>query len=197
MVQAATDHRERLLAGLTESLANKPYREVTLSDITAAARVSRRTFYQHFANQDDCLLALTADTSTKMMHTLLSAVQQAADWSTTVQQVTHAYLNVIQAQPTLMKALYIETATLGLEGLQARRRIAETFAAFLQQQVEHRRQQGEKIRPINQACAVAIVAGINELILHYLIDDKASTLLELAPITCDIINRFVAPESCD
>ncbi len=197
MVQAATDHRERLLAGLTESLAHKPYREVTLSDITAAARVSRRTFYQHFANQDDCLLALTADTSAKMMQTLLSAVQLAADWPTTVQQVTHAYLNVIQAQPALMKALYIETATMGLEGLQARRRIAETFAALLQQQVEDRHQQGENIRPINQACAVAIVAGLNELILHYLIDDRASALLELAPVACDIINRFVAPETYD
>jgi len=193
MVKAATDHRERLLEGLTDSLGRKPYREVTLTDITAAARVSRRTFYQHFANKDECLLALAANTSVRMMRVVLTAVQNSSDWQETVERVTDAYLSFIHSQPPLMKALYIETSSMGLEGLKARRQIAETFAAFLVQQVDDRRRHGESLQAIDQNCAIVMVAGINELILHTLIDDRAHTLMELAPVAVGIINRFVMP----
>ncbi len=75
----------------------------------------------------------------------------------------------------------------------ARRQIAETFAAFLVQQVDGRRRHGESLQAIDQNCAIVMVAGINELILHTLIDDRAHTLMELAPVAVDIINRFVMP----
>lgn len=190
MVKAATDHRERLLAALTEVLAVRAYRDVTLTDITSTAKVSRRTFYEHFTNKDECLLALSADTSVRLMNTLLTAFSPADSWETMVGHTTSAYLEFIRAQPTLMQALYIETCTMGLAGLQARRRVAELFAAFLVQQVTVRQQQGELRRGIDQASAIAIVAGVNELILHYLMDNRADDLPQLAEVAGGIILRF-------
>ena len=187
MVKAALDHRERLLAGLAVVLESKPFRDVTLADIAAAANVSRRTFYEHFANKDECLLALSADTSRAMMQALLAELQPAAAWTEQVQRITATYLEVIARQPALMRALYIEAASTGLPGLTMRRKVAEAFAYFLVQQVQEQRRLGVAVLDIDQAMAVVLVAGINELILYYLMD--GADLASLAPVASAIIVR--------
>lgn len=187
MVKAALDHRERLLAGLAVVLESKPFRDVTLADIAAAANVSRRTFYEHFANKDECLLALSADTSRAMMQALLAELQPTAAWPEQVQRITATYLEVIARQPALMRALYIEAASTGLPGLTMRRKVAEAFASFLVQQVQEQRRLGVAVLDIDQAMAVVLVAGINELILYYLMD--GADLASLAPVASAIIVR--------
>lgn len=175
------DHRQRLLAGLAESLSSKAYRDITLADIAAAARVSRRTFYEQFPHKDACLIALCEDTSEMMMGVVIKALSPDKPWHTLVRDITQAYLVTIQAKPVLMRALYIELAALGDPGLRARRAVAERFARFLQQQVEHQRQLGEPLYPLELTTALVVVTGINELILYALMDDKGGQLLELAP----------------
>ena len=55
--QVAHNQRERLIAGLATAVAEKGYRAVTITDITKAARVSRRVFYENFEGKDECFLA--------------------------------------------------------------------------------------------------------------------------------------------
>lgn len=191
MNKPATDHKERLLEALTLCLERKSYRDITLADITRVAHVSRRTFYQHFANKDACLLALSATTSLQIMSCILTAYSPADNWPTLTTKITEAYLQFIRERPALMNALYVETATMGMEGLQARRQIAETFAQFLCQQVRVRISAGESLKQIDTATAIALVAGINELILYELMDAKAGSLLSLAVTAEKIINRAV------
>ncbi|WP_097460617.1 TetR/AcrR family transcriptional regulator [Mangrovitalea sediminis] len=180
-VPTTNDHRQRLLAGLADTLAHKAYRDITLADLAASARVSRRTFYEHFANKDACLLALCEDTSRDMMQVILHASAPEQAWPALVRDITRAYLTAIQAKPALMKALYIELASLGETGLAVRRRVAEQFAGFLQQQVERQRLSGVALQELGQPLALAIVTGINELILYALSDGRGDRLLELAP----------------
>lgn len=49
------NQRERLIAGATKAVAERGFAKVTVSDIIRHARVSRRTFYEHFANKEKCL----------------------------------------------------------------------------------------------------------------------------------------------
>jgi AcrR family transcriptional regulator len=55
--QVAHNQRERLIAGLATSVAEKGYRAVTITDITKQARVSRRVFYANFEGKEECFLA--------------------------------------------------------------------------------------------------------------------------------------------
>ena len=55
---AAAGHRERLLAGLAAALRERPYGDITVADVVRHARTSRRTFYEQFADKQDCLIAL-------------------------------------------------------------------------------------------------------------------------------------------
>jgi AcrR family transcriptional regulator len=191
MNKPATDHKERLLNALTACLTNKLYRDITLADITRAAQVSRRSFYQHFENKDACLLALSSDTSLKIMACIMNAYSPVDDWPSLTAKVTHAYLSFIQEHPALMNALYLETASMGHKGLAARRKVAELFAQFLCHQVSVRINIGEKIQSINHASAIAVIAGINELILYELMDGNSASLIQLSDTAEKLINRMV------
>jgi AcrR family transcriptional regulator len=52
-----TNQRRRLLEGIAAACAVKSYPAVTIKDITDAARVSRRTFYDLFSDKEACFLA--------------------------------------------------------------------------------------------------------------------------------------------
>ena len=71
MTAPARDHKDRLLSALENAMATKRYREVTLADITSSAKVSRRTFYEHFKNKDECLLALARTTSQRILKSII------------------------------------------------------------------------------------------------------------------------------
>ena len=88
MTAPASDHKDRLLSALENAMATKRYRDVTLADITSSAKVSRRTFYEHFTNKDECLLALARTTSKRIMNSVISSYDAADDGPQTVTKVT-------------------------------------------------------------------------------------------------------------
>src|SRR5262245_21674300 len=49
--------RERLLMAMLRAAAELTYREANVQDVLDRAGVSRPTFYEHFANKEDCFLA--------------------------------------------------------------------------------------------------------------------------------------------
>ncbi|MEC7547678.1 TetR/AcrR family transcriptional regulator [Thalassolituus sp.] len=178
MTAAATDHKERLLSALERILSTKSYRDVTLSDITAGAKVSRRSFYENFSNKDDCLLALARITSQRIMESILHAHSPGDSWVDTVSKVTRGYLEFIGSHPTLMYALYVEVAALGQEGLLLRRDIGQLFARFLSLQTQLRRKNEEIQHELSEHAALALVAGINELILQVFVESDSGSLSE-------------------
>jgi len=53
----ARNQRARLYGGMIESVARRGYYATTVADVIGLAGVSRRAFYEHFGDKDDCLLA--------------------------------------------------------------------------------------------------------------------------------------------
>src|SRR5579875_1927256 len=69
-----TGHRERLIAAMATSIADKGYRDTTVADVVRLARTSRRNFYEHFVDRDACFLALFDATNESLMHEIAAAV---------------------------------------------------------------------------------------------------------------------------
>ncbi len=59
--QVADMQRARLMAGAVEAIEEIGYARTTVGQITAHARVSRRTFYELFASREECLAAVLED----------------------------------------------------------------------------------------------------------------------------------------
>lgn len=187
----AADHRSRLLDALTLALADQAYADVTIADIVARARVSRRTFYEQFDNKDACLLALCERLSEQILGLIAAGYDPTADWVEQLNRVTDTYLQALQMQPALVRTLYIELMQLGDVGLAVRRRISQRFAMFLIMQVELARVREPGKRSLSPALATAIVGGANELILQAIEDGRADRLSDLAPTVSEFMQAVL------
>ena len=64
--QLAAIQRSRLLSAAVGAVDELGYGGASVAHITARARVSRRTFYELFANREECLAAVLEDTATRI-----------------------------------------------------------------------------------------------------------------------------------
>ena len=67
--------RERLLRSVIAVVSESGYPAVTVTDIVRPARVSRAAFYAHFAGQEDCFLAATAEGRDLLIAQVVSATR--------------------------------------------------------------------------------------------------------------------------
>lgn len=172
------EHRSRLLEGMARAVAAKGYSETTIADIVREASVSRRTFYEHFSTKAECLIALYGAASHNALKVLRGSIDPEHDWHTQVERALAAYFGCMAENPVLMRTLFIEILGLGAEGLAARRRVNREIAEFMLQVVNEpgSRQRGT---PLSPDMAMAVVGGINELVLQYIEQDRVAQLDEL------------------
>jgi AcrR family transcriptional regulator len=172
------EHRSRVLEGMAHAVSRKGYAETTIADIVGEAGVSRRTFYEHFTSKAECLTALYEAASHNALKVLRGAIDPAHEWQAQVDGALAAYLGCMAANPVLMRTLYIEILHLGPQGLAARRRVNREIADFILG-VVNERGQGRAGAKLTAVMAMAIVGGINELVLEYIEQDKVARLQEL------------------
>lgn len=172
------EHRRRLLEGMAHAVAAKGYGDTTIADIVREASVSRRTFYEHFSTKAECLLALYEAASRNALKVLRNSIDPAHDWHMQIEQALTAYFGCMAENPVLMRTLYVEILGLGPEGLETRRRVNRAIADFILQVVNG---QGGRTgdKALSADMAMAIVGGINELILQAIEEDRVARLTEL------------------
>lgn len=138
----AANQRTRLINGFAEAVGRRGYCAVTIAEITAAASVSRRTFYEHFRSKEEiaaCLLvkelakAPSLDTGCGVyaIETLMRGQEEPADAerSAQVMEETIAQLRALELpEPEQVKAAMIGRAKLGQE----RPRLSPAFIAASQ-----------------------------------------------------------------
>ncbi|RZL10699.1 MAG: TetR/AcrR family transcriptional regulator [Rubrivivax sp.] len=188
---APADPRQRLLDGLAAALHEHTYAEVTVAHVVSQARVSRRTFYEHFASKEEALLALCEAVSQQILSLIAVGYDHQADWVAQLRRATQAYLGALEQQPVLIRTLFIELMSLGPKGWQVRRQIHQRFADFIQMQVELSRLQEPRKRPLSPALALGIVGGINELIVDAIERGQAAQLSQLAGAATELVEAVL------
>lgn len=171
---------------MARAVAGKGYAETTIADIVREASVSRRTFYEHFSTKADCLIALYEAASANALDVLRTAIDPARDWHNQVEQALRAYFECLAQNPVLMRTLFIEILGLGTPGLQARRRANLDIAAFMLQVINAPRipAPAKKLSPEK---AMAIVGGINELVLQAIEQDRVDRLQDLVAPSVELV----------
>jgi AcrR family transcriptional regulator len=180
--------RSRLIAGMAKVLEQQALSELYADDVVREAGVSKRTFYQHFANKEDCFLALYRENSARVLEVLASASgSPGLSALERIQLGAKAYLAFMQSQATLMKRLYIDILYLGTEGMKAKREVLQQFAHVLLAAYEEERALAPSLPPLAPELVLAIVAGINELILFKIEDGQADRLSDLESVSQQLI----------
>lgn len=173
------EHRSRLLDGMARAVGAKGYADTTIADIVREAGVSRRTFYEHFADKAACLIALYEAASGHAQTVLRDAIDPDIDWHQQASQALQAYLGALARNPVLLRTLFIEILGLGPAGLAARRRANQQLVDLMLEVVNNRGSGHPRGVPLRPAMALAVVGGINEMVLQAIEQDRAAQLQEL------------------
>ncbi len=183
-------YRSRLLEGMAHSVALKGYADTTVADIVREAGVSKRTFYECFASKKDCLIALYVAASHNGFKVLKAAIDPGRDWKTQVEHAIGAYLACLASNPALLRTLFIEILSLGPEGLQVRRQMNQEMADFVAQVVHAGHPHTAQDEALARTMAMAVVGGINELVLQAIEDNRTAELQTLTG-PCSALVRAV------
>jgi AcrR family transcriptional regulator len=117
----AQNHRERLTAGAIAAIAEHGFREAGVTQISAAAGVSRRTFYDYFSDKEACYF----DTYGLFEEHLLQIVSDAGEgpraWSAKVRARVVALVDVLTVNPNLVRFALLAPAAAGGEVVERQR----------------------------------------------------------------------------
>jgi AcrR family transcriptional regulator len=168
----ATEVRGRVQAAMAALVAEKGYALVTIDDIARAARISKRTFYDHYADKQDCLLA-AYDAAASVV---LAAAGRTADATAgqpaaqRVEAVIATYLKALAARPEMTRVFHIEIQAAGAEALRRHLAVDLRYVALLQRIV---REDGGSLP---RASAIAALGAVHELVLHAVADGRTARL---------------------
>ena len=97
------NQKGRLTAGIIKTVAEAGYPSATVSQIAAAAGVSRRTFYAYFISKEECFLATFDLVSNYLCQVAREAAEAEGDWPEAVRARIAAGVGVFAANPDLLR----------------------------------------------------------------------------------------------
>ncbi len=100
--------RSRLLAAAVVAVDELGYADTTVSDVTSRARVSRRTFYELFANREECLTAVLEDVVALVSGEIAAAGLDGLAWRERVRGGLSVILGFLDREPALARVCVVQ-----------------------------------------------------------------------------------------
>jgi AcrR family transcriptional regulator len=180
------NQRERIVTALVDTVAERGYNATTVAHITKAASVSRRTFYEHFADKEACFLAAYDMVADHLRDSMRAAAESFEEWPQQVRAALATMLSFLAGEPELARLVMIEPVAAGGEIAARHRASMQGFVEILKAgRPEH---SGE--RPLPQATEETVIGGIVSLIVREISSGRAERLEELLP---DLVELTLAP----
>jgi AcrR family transcriptional regulator len=192
IVETPDIHRMRLLEAFAAAVSAHGYATTTIAHIVKNARVSKRTFYEHFADKEECFLALYAEAAEVLRKGVEHALRApAASWENQLEAGLDAYLTALESNPALTRACLLEIQAAGPRALELRQRGRAKFAAVVRAFVERTRVDQPQLRPLSAAMATAIVAGVDELLLVNVESSATTRFAEVRETASELIRAVI------
>jgi AcrR family transcriptional regulator len=171
------NQRERMLLAVAEAVAEQGFATTTVADIIARARLSRRTFYEHFADKEECFLAAYDTVVEQLLAAVGQAYEQAEGWTQKVHDGLETFLAYLAAEPAFARMCIVEVVAAGNEARGRRDAAMRVFVDFL----EPGRAEAPKDVVVPTLAADIVVGGIYEIIYSRLQRNAADELVTMLP----------------
>jgi AcrR family transcriptional regulator len=145
--------------------------------------MSKATFYEHFANKEEAILALFDDSSTRLLEQLVTAVRDAPDEpAARMRAGLHAFVAALNESRDAAQTFLVEIIGAGPRAAERRDAILERFAAAID--AENARAAGKygAARFRSPHDAYALVGAAVELCSRQLRLGEPPNLLDLEPV---------------
>jgi AcrR family transcriptional regulator len=172
------NQRARIFAALAAACAERGYGEVTVQEITERAGVSRRTFYDLFADKQSCFLAAYDATIERLLAEVGAAYGRPdLTWPERVAAALGAVIDRYVSEPALARLVTVEVLAAGPTALERRDAALKRFAIYLEPGVAGLPlgMQGAEI------LTQAVIGGLYEALYTCLVEERIDTLPALLP----------------
>lgn len=184
--------RSRLVEAMTAVVAEKGYAATTIADIVARAHVSRRTFYEQFADKEEIFLACHTLLSDHMFSALETVPVDGVPVEDLIERMVSALLTALAAKPQLTLAHFVEMQAAGVRARQARRAVQDRFAQVVRRVTARAAAHDATVSVPSELLASAVVGGIGELIVQAVENGRVRDLHDLAPTVTELLTAVVS-----
>jgi AcrR family transcriptional regulator len=172
--QRSANPPERLLRALAAVVAEKGYPETTVAEVVERASTSQRTFYEHFKNKEDAIVAALDSGSAHMLAAALPAFRRAPDWKHAVHDTIEAMFRWGAEEPEYARLGGVEMYAAGKRALDQREVVTEGMEGLLAP--------GYELKPDTPPIAAEAVGGALYSLLYDHVNKKGpETLPDLVP----------------
>jgi AcrR family transcriptional regulator len=175
--------RGRLFAAAADVFARCGYADASAEAISREAGMSKATFYEHFANKEECILALFDESARGIAREMLELL--STDYATGEDRL-HAgvtgFVDILARQPALAQTVLVESVGAGPRTMEHRDRVLETFAGWLYDDNRaHAARLGTGVFATRDD-AFAVIGAIFELVSRQLRTGRPAAPTDLVPV---------------
>lgn len=175
--------RQRLFEAAAAVFSRTGYAEASAEAISREASMSKATFYEHFANKEECLVALFEHAIAALVDALTAASRGAErDYQERHSAGLRAILEMIEAHPTLAQAILVETVGAGPRLAERRIAALNEFARVIYEQTVRAAELTGGPAFASPDEAFAIVGATFELVSRQLRTGQPERVLDLQPL---------------
>jgi len=184
--QVSDIQRARMLAAMVEVAAERGAGNATVSHVVARSGVSRRTFYEQFADREECFLAAFDEAIQRIADRVVPAFEQPGRWRERIRAALVELLSFLDYDPGTGRLVVVETLGAGPRALERRGNVlAQIIAA-----VDGGRTEAKKGSAPPPLAAEGVVGGVFSLIHSRVLESDRQPLLEL---TGPLMGMIVLP----
>jgi AcrR family transcriptional regulator len=178
-----TVQRRRLFEAAATVFARRGFADATAEAISRAAGMSKATFYEHFANKEECILALFDEAATECLRQMAVAVENdAGSYPEHLRQGTRAFLRTLAEWPDAAQTLLVEIIGAGPRATERRDAILDAFADAIHRDNAEVAPRYDAPRFASRDDAFACVGAITELASRQLRTGHPEDIRDLEPV---------------
>lgn len=164
--------RERLIDAFVQVVSERGFAHTTISRVTEGAGVTKKTFYAHFTDLDECFLAAYQRGMDILLARMTEVYEAAPTWPDGVHAALRTMLAALAREPRFARASLVEVNAAGPRVRQARIDNLARFRAFFDDPA---------VASVPVAVVDAIVGGIYSAIHVQMETGEAEELNSLLP----------------
>jgi AcrR family transcriptional regulator len=185
-LQVAEIQRSRLIAAAIRAVGEVGYTATTVAQITGRARVSRRTFYELFPNQEACLAAAVEYVLEVLEGELATLQLDLLPWRERIRAGLAAILAFLDREPVLARLCVVQSMRGGPAVLARREQALARLAAI----IDGGRLESARVQSCTELTAEGVVGAALAIVQSRLAGAEAKPL---SPLLGELMSMIVLP----
>jgi AcrR family transcriptional regulator len=167
-----------MLDATSRAVSEVGYPALTVAAILERAGVSRKTFYEHFADKEECFLAAYDVVVEGLVRAVSDAYNREDAWRDKVRNGLAEFLRFLAAEPNFARMCIVEVLAAGPSALQRRDGAMRMFRVFFE---AGRQEVSPDMPPLPQLVSESVVGAIYEIIYSRILRSRTEELPDLLP----------------